>query len=49
MDTIKLQEDRSLSAISSVKVEAKPYRGGAKASVYIDYESMDNYVNATGY
>lgn len=34
---------------SAVKVDAKPYRGGAKASVYIDYESMDNYVNATGY
>lgn len=34
---------------SAVKVEAKPYRGGAKASVYIDYESMDSYVNATGY
>lgn len=34
---------------SAVKVDAKPYKGGAKASVYIDYESMDNYVNATGY
>ena len=34
---------------SAVKVDAKPYRGGAKARVYIDYESMDNYVNATGY
>lgn len=34
---------------SAVKVYAKPYRGGVKASVYIDYESMDNYVNATGY
>ena len=34
---------------SAVKVDAKPYRGGVKASVYIDYESMDNYVNATGY
>lgn len=34
---------------SAVKVDAKPYRGGARASVYIDYESMDNYVNATGY
>lgn len=34
---------------SAVKTEAKPYRGGVKASVYIDYESMDNYVNATGY
>ena len=34
---------------SAVKTEAKPYNGGVKASVYIDYESMDNYVNATGY
>lgn len=34
---------------SAVKTEAKPYRGGVRASVYIDYESMDNYVNATGY
>ena len=34
---------------SAVKVDAKPYKGGVKASVYIDYESMDNYVNATGY
>ena len=34
---------------SAVKTEAKPYRGGVRASVYIDYDSMDNYVNATGY
>lgn len=34
---------------SAVKTEAKPYNGGVKASVYIDYESMNNYVNATGY
>lgn len=34
---------------SAVKVDAKPYKGGAKAMVYIDYESMDNYVNATGF
>ena len=34
---------------SAVKVKAKPCKGGAKASVYIDYESMDNYVYATGY
>lgn len=34
---------------SAVKIDAKPYRGGVKASVYIDYESMDDYVNATGY
>lgn len=34
---------------SAVKVDAKPYRGGAKAVVYIDYDAMDSYVNATGY
>lgn len=34
---------------SAVKVDAYPYKGGAKASVYIDYNSMDDYVNATGY
>ena len=34
---------------SAVKVDAKPYKGGVKASVYIDYRSMNNYVNATGF
>ena len=34
---------------SAVKTEAKPYKGGVRASVYIDYESLDNYVNSTGY
>lgn len=34
---------------SAVKTEAAPYNGGVRARVYIDYESMDNYVNATGY
>ncbi len=34
---------------SAVKVDAHPYNGGVKASVYIDYNSMDDYVNATGY
>lgn len=34
---------------SAVKVDAHPYKGGVKASVYIDYESMDSYVNATGF
>ena len=34
---------------SAVKIDAEPYKGGARASVYIDYESMDSYVNATGY
>ena len=34
---------------SAVKVKAHPCKGGVKASVYIDYESMDSYVNATGF
>lgn len=34
---------------SAVKVDAKPYGNGVRASVYIDYESMDSYVNTTGY
>ncbi len=34
---------------SAVKVDAHSYKGGVKASVYIDYESMNNYVNATGF
>lgn len=34
---------------SAVKVDAKPYRGGVKASVYIDYDSMNSYRGVTGY
>lgn len=34
---------------SAVKVEPKVVRGKVVASVYIDYESMDDYVNATGF
>lgn len=34
---------------SAVKVDAKPYRNGVRASVYIDYDAMDDYVNATGF
>lgn len=34
---------------SAVKIDAHPYKGGVKASVYIDYDSMSNYANATGY
>lgn len=34
---------------SAVKVEAKPYKGGVKASVYIDYDSLDSYKGVTGY
>ena len=34
---------------SAVKVDAVPYRNGVRASVSIDYESMDDYVNATGF
>lgn len=34
---------------SAVKVDAKPYRNGVRASVYIDNDAMDDYVNATGF
>lgn len=34
---------------AAVKTEAKMVGNKCVASVYIDYESMDNYVNATGY
>lgn len=34
---------------SAVKTDAKMVGSKAVASVYIDYDSMDEYVNATGY
>lgn len=34
---------------SAIKVDAYSDKGGVRASVYIDYDSMDDYVNATGY
>ena len=34
---------------SAGKVDAYPDKGGARACVYIDYDSMDNYVDTTGY
>ena len=34
---------------SAVKTKAEADKGGVRASVYIDYNSMDNYVNTTGY
>ena len=34
---------------SAVKTKAEADKGGVRASVYIDYDSMDNYVNTTGY
>ena len=34
---------------SAVKVEPKRVGNKVVASVYIDYDSMDNYYNATGY
>ncbi len=34
---------------SAVKVDAKPCKGGAQASVYINYDAMDNYVDAAGF
>ncbi|MBD5548148.1 MAG: hypothetical protein HDQ97_12225 [Lachnospiraceae bacterium] len=34
---------------SAVKVDAHPYKGGVKASVYIDYDSLNSYKGVTGY
>ena len=34
---------------SAVKVDAHPYNGGVRASVYIDYDSMNSYSGITGY
>lgn len=34
---------------SAVKVDAYPDKGGVRACVYIDYDSMDAYVDATGF
>lgn len=34
---------------SAVKVDAHPYKGGVRASVYIDYDSLDSYKNVSGY
>lgn len=34
---------------SAVKVDAYPDKGGVRACVYIDTDSMDDYVNTTGY
>lgn len=34
---------------SAVKVEAKPYKDGVRASVYIDYDSLNSYSGVTGY
>lgn len=34
---------------SAVKVDAQPYKGGVRASVYIDYDSLEGYRNVSGY
>ena len=34
---------------SAVKVDAHPYNGGVRASVYIDYDSLNSYRGVTGY
>lgn len=34
---------------SAVKVDAEPYKGGVRASVYIDYNSLNSYRNVSGY
>jgi len=47
-DPVSYQRTRDL-LYSAVKVDAEPYKGGVRACVYIDYESLDNYRDATGY
>ena len=34
---------------SAVKVDAQPYKGGVRASVYIDTDAMNSYRNVSGY
>ena len=34
---------------SAVKVDSRPYKGGVKASVYIDYDALNNYKGVTGF
>lgn len=34
---------------STMKVDAEPYKGGVRASVYIDYNSLNSYKNVSGY
>jgi len=34
---------------SAVKVDAEPYKGGVRASVYIDTDAMNSYEKVSGY
>ncbi len=34
---------------SAVKIDAQPYKGGVRASVYIDYDALDGYRGVSGY
>lgn len=34
---------------SAVKIDAQPYKGGVRASVYIDYDSLNSYREVSGY
>ncbi len=34
---------------SAVKIDAHPYRGGVRTSVYIDYDALDGYRGVSGY
>ena len=47
-DPLSYQRTKDL-LYSAVKVDAKPYKGGVKASVYIDYDSLNSYSGVTGY
>lgn len=48
MDARELPEDGIISTLGSESGRISRQRG-IRACVYIDYDSMDDYVNATGY
>lgn len=46
-DPVSYQRTKDL-LYSAVKVDAHPYKGGVRASVYIDTDAMNSYRNVTG-
>lgn len=47
-DPVSYQRTKDL-LYSAVKVDAHPYKGGVRASVYIDTDAMNSYQNVSGY
>lgn len=47
-DPVSYQRTKDL-LYSAVKVDAHPYKGGVRASVYIDTDAMNSYRNVSGY